>query len=212
MNTSRLIPAGLIALATVPMIAGTVELATLSTSTAPPANPPLPVVVHIVAASLYCVLGAFQFAPRFRREHPRWHRTAGWIVVPAGLAVALTGLWMSVFYQLPATDGRLLEVFRLIVGTIMGTGIVLAVWAIRKRDIRRHRAWMIRAYALGQGAGTQVLTNLPWVVTLGQPGVFPRAMLMLAGWVINVAVAEWIIRRSPRRRQPAQPQPVAIAA
>jgi hypothetical protein len=55
---------------------------------------------------------------------------------------------------------------------------------------------MTRAYAIGMGAGTQVLTHLPWFILMdGKPGELPRAVMMGAGWVINVVVAEWIIRR-----------------
>lgn len=75
------------------------------------------------------------------------------------------------------------------------TGIVLAVAAIRRRDIATHRAWMIWAYALGQGAGTQALTQLPWIIAFGNPGVTARAFLMGGAWALNAAVAEWIIRR-----------------
>ena len=41
----------------------------------------------------------------------------------------------------------------------MAASIVLGFTAIRRRDIAAHRAWMIRAYALGLGAGTQVFTQ-----------------------------------------------------
>jgi hypothetical protein len=58
---------------------------------------------------------------------------------------------------------------------------------------------MIRGYAIGMGAGTQFLTHVPWILLLGTPGELPRALLMGAGWVINIAVAEWIIRRRPAR-------------
>jgi hypothetical protein len=54
---------------------------------------------------------------------------------------------------------------------------------------------MIRGYAIGMGAGTQVLTHLPWFIFVGKPGEGTRALLMGAGWVIKVVVAEWIIRR-----------------
>jgi hypothetical protein len=75
----------------------------------------------------------------------------------------------------------------------MITAIIQAVVNIRRRDYRSHGAWMIRAYALGQGAGTQVFTHLPWFLLVGAPGPTSRAWLMTAGWVINIAVAEWII-------------------
>jgi hypothetical protein len=54
---------------------------------------------------------------------------------------------------------------------------------------------MIRGYAIALGAGTQILTNVPWLLFVGKPEGLSRALLMAAGWVINVGVAEWIIRR-----------------
>ena len=41
----------------------------------------------------------------------------------------------------------------------MAACLVLGVAAIRRRDIAAHRAWMIRAYAIGLAAGTQVFTE-----------------------------------------------------
>jgi hypothetical protein len=77
----------------------------------------------------------------------------------------------------------------------MVVSLVLGFAAIRRRDIARHRAWMIRGYAIALGAGTQVLTNVPWLLFVRKPEGLSRALLMAAGWVINVGVAEWIIRR-----------------
>jgi hypothetical protein len=72
----------------------------------------------------------------------------------------------------------------------------LAFRAVRQWDFDQHRAWMIRAYAIGIGAGTQVFTHLPWLF-LGQPDELGRAVSMGAGWVINLIIAEWIIRKGP---------------
>ena len=80
-----------------------------------------------------------------------------------------------------------------------GTSLVLGFAAIRRRDIAWHRAWMIRGYAIALGAGTQVLTNVPWLLFVGKPEGLSRALLMAAGWLINVGVAEWIIRRRDSR-------------
>ncbi|MCA9755911.1 MAG: DUF2306 domain-containing protein, partial [Candidatus Eisenbacteria bacterium] len=52
-------------------------------------------------------------------------------------------------------------------------------------------------YAIGLGAGTQALTHLPYFVFVGRPDETARGFLMGAGWVINVIVAEWILRRRP---------------
>ena len=201
-----LIIAALVALGTVPSIAGTLRLAELSSGAAiTPENArffaaPLPVVAHILAVIPYTIIGAFQFAPGFRRRHRRWHREAGKALAVLGLVAALTGLWMAHFYPWPAGDGNILYVIRLVFGTAMVAAIVLAVNAIRRRDHRSHGAWMTRAYAIGLGAGTQVFTHLPWFILFGKPGEVPRAVMMGAGWVINVVVAEWIIRRGRARR------------
>jgi hypothetical protein len=82
---------------------------------------------------------------------------------------ALSGLWMTVFYPRPVGDGEVLLVVRLIFGSAMLASIALAVFAIRRRDIPSHSAWMTRGYAIGLGAGTQVLTHLPWILLFGTP-------------------------------------------
>jgi Predicted membrane protein (DUF2306) len=80
----------------------------------------------------------------------------------------------------------------------MLVAIVLGFAAARGRDFARHRVWMMRGYAIGMGAGTQFFTHLPWLVLVGKPTELPRTVLMLAGWLINVAVVEWVVRRRPR--------------
>ncbi|HYH08701.1 MAG TPA: DUF2306 domain-containing protein [Thermoanaerobaculia bacterium] len=213
-----LIPALLILLSLVPSIAGTARLAELAGGgEITPANArffatPLPVVLHILAVIPYSIVGAFQFAPAFRRRNRRWHRAAGAALAALGLVAALTGLWMTHFYPWPEGDGVLLYLLRLGFGSAMFVSLVLALVAIRRRDFIAHGAWMIRAFAIGLGAGTQVFTHLPWFLFAGTPGVLPRALMMGAGWVINVIVAEWIIRREARARSAARPDRAAPTA
>ena len=207
LKSNWLIPAGLIALSIVPAVAGTLRLFQLSGGAAITAEnarffaAPLPVVAHILVVIPYCIVGAFQFAPALRRRRRGWHRAAGRILAPLGLVAASTGLWMAHFYPWPAGDGEMLYVLRLLFGSAMAVSILLGLKAIRRRDYASHGAWMTRGYAIGLGAGTQVLTHVPWFVFVGgKPGELPRGLMMGAGWVINVAVAEWIIRRRRARR------------
>ena len=201
-----LIPAMLILLTLVPAIFGTMRLAELAGGAEiTRANErffanPFPVALHILVVIPYGIVGAFQFAPGFRRRNRRWHRAAGRVLALLGLAAALTGLWMTLAYPWPEGDGAALYVIRLVFGSAMAVSIVLAVRAIRRGDFVSHGAWMMRGYAIGLGAGTQVLTHLPWFILVGKPGEASRAFLMGAGWVINLLVAEWIIRRQKSRR------------
>lgn len=196
-----LVPAGLILLSLVPAVFGVARLSSLARGAEITADNarffamPMPVVLHILSVIPYGILGALQFSAPFRRRHRAWHRTAGRFLVVLGMVAALSGLWMTQFYPWPQGDGYALYVVRLVFGTAMALSIILAIDAIRRRDFNAHGAWMIRGYAIALGAGTQVLTHVPWFILFGRPGESGRAVLMGAAWVINVAVAEWVIRR-----------------
>ncbi len=219
-----LIPGGLLLLSFLPVVAGTIRVAQLAGGAdITPDNArffaaPIPVVLHIVSSVIYCLLGAFQFAPGFRRRRPHWHRAAGRVLIPCGLIVAFSALWMTQFFPLgnfkgPLVadfDGRFLYVIRLLVGSAMALFLCLGIATILKRDFQRHGAWMIRAYALGLGAGTQALTHIPWFLFPSIRGELARTLCMAAGWAINAAVAEWVIARASRRtsRTPEVVDPV----
>ena len=203
-RTSWGVPAALLILSLIPVIAGSLRV--LEIAGGPqilPANPridavPAPVVVHIIAAGFYALVGALQFSARLRRRRPNWHRGSGRLLVGAGTLVAVSGLWMTLFYS-GAPGGDLLWAVRLLVGSAMAASIVLGFTAIRRRDIAAHRAWMIRAYALAVAAGTQAFTQGIGEATFGTSEL-STALSVSSGWVINAAVAEWVIRRSSTRR------------
>lgn len=195
------VPAALILLSLIPVIAGASRMTELAGGAAiTPQNArffasPVPVVAHIVSVTVYSLLGAFQFVPALRGRR-RWHRLAGTVLIPAGLFAALSGLWMSAFYPLP--DGDTDVPVRLLFGSAMLVSIVLGVVAIRRRDYVRHGSWMTRGYAVGVAAGTQALVILTWMLLVGTPDELTRALLMTAAWVINLAVAEYVISRRAR--------------
>lgn len=200
-----LVPVLLVLLSLVPSVFGAARLAEIASGARiTPANArfmntPLPVVVHVLAVVPFGLVGAFQFSASIRRRHRAWHRAAGRVLVALGMVAALSGLWMTLTYPWPAGDGVAVYVERLVFGTAMAVAIVLAVHAILRRDFVTHGEWMTRAYAIGLGAGTQVFTHLPWFLIFGQPREPERAVMMGAGWVINAAVAEWVIHRRRRR-------------
>jgi len=82
----------------------------------------------------------------------------------------------------------------------MCLALVLAVQAIPQRDLQRHGAWMIRAYAIAMGAGTQVVVLLPWALLFGPADTLTRALLMGLAWLLNLAIAEWSIRHAGLHR------------
>lgn len=195
------VPAALVALSLIPLAAGALRLVQLSGG--PEIIPadgrfagfPLPLVLHLIGAITYALVGSLQFASRLRGRHRTWHRRSGRVVTAAGLLVAGSALWMTLLYPFKPGTGDLLSLARLVFGSAMAACLVLGITAIRRRDIPAHRAWMIRAYAIGLAAGTQAFTEGIGAAVFGT-GVLRADLAKVAGWIINLAVAEWVIRRT----------------
>lgn len=216
MRSTRWVPYALVSLGAIPAIAGTLRLVEvfggphLLPDNARIAASPAPAVVHVLTVIPYAVLGAFQFSSRLRRRRPGWHRRAGRVLVILGLAVALSGLWMTVFYPRQTGTGELAFLFRLCAGSGMAASIVLGFAAIRRRAFADHQAWMTRAYAIAMGAGTQPFTQGV------AHGVFGSSTLSTdlglgAGWAINLAVAELVIHRTAGTVPAGRPHRLAPA-
>nr|WP_300046893.1 DUF2306 domain-containing protein [uncultured Nocardioides sp.] len=215
-RTGWALPVALFALCFVPVASGSLRLVQLAGG--PEIMPaddrwagwPVALVVHIASTAVFALVGAFQFVPAIRRRHPGWHRRAGRVIAVAGLMVAGSALWLTLFHDPQPGTGPLLLVLRLVVASAMAGCLVTGVVAARRRDVATHRAWMIRAYALAVAAGTQVFTQGFGEAVVGQ-GELRGDLLKAAGWVINLAVAEWVIRRPARRRAP-RPVPVVVGS
>jgi uncharacterized membrane protein len=180
-----------------------------------PADPrydafPLPVAVHIVSAIVFALVGAFQFVPRLRRRRRAWHRRAGRVVVAAGLGVALSALWLNQFFPRAHATRDIVYPLRMAFGVALVATLVLGFRTARRRNFPRHRVWMIRSVAIALVAGTQVFT-LGFGGAIFGKGDLAQALMIAAAWGINLAVAEWAVRRPARvaRRRAARGRPGA---
>lgn len=205
-SNDRALVTVLLLLCAVPTIAGLYRLATIAgalTAGSEAARLLLvapPLAAHIVSACAFSTIGALQVAPGLRARHPRMHRAAGVVAASAGLVAALSGTWLTANITPGAHDGAALFWMRLIVGATMVSYLVLGVAALRRRQYAAHGRWMLRAYALGLGAGTQVFTHLA-IRALGMTETTDnRAFAMGAGWLVNAVVGEWIIRSEHAKR------------
>ena len=196
-----LVPTGLVLLSMIPVVIGGLRLTELGGGPEIiPANPRfagfvVPVISHIISATIFSMVGALQFLPALRRGKRSWHSIAGRSLIPAGIVVALSGLWLAAFLPHPAGDGTLLLVIRLTFGSYMVLSLLLAIRALARRSFVAHGAWMTRAYALGVAAGTQAITVIPGSIVFGDTHELSRAVAIGVAWFINLAVAELVIYR-----------------
>jgi hypothetical protein len=203
--------AGLLLLSAVPMLAGVTRLLSLSTG-APAldgharfAADPWTAALHMIGATAFATVGAFQFVPSLRRG--AWHRIAGRVLSALGVSAAIAGTVMAWRWVPKEFDSTALNAIRTVVAMAMVTFVVLGFRAARRRDFEAHGAWMLRAYALFLGAGTQFFTAGFTALPFMRPYLSEALMAvsMGAGWAINALVAEWILRRPRVARVRAQP-------
>jgi uncharacterized membrane protein len=152
---------------------------------------------HALFGALALGTGAAQLHPGLLVRRRALHRTLGTVYVASCAVVGLAGLYMAAYAAggaVPRAGFGLLAV--LLLAT---TGA--AYRTARRREIRAHRAWMLRSFALIFAAVT-LRIELPLLVAAFR-GEFTPAYQVVAWlcWVPNLAFAEWRVRRS--RRAPA---------
>ena len=107
--------------------------------------------IHIVPGMLFMILAPLQFIPRIRRQHRKFHRWAGRVVVGAGIIIGVTALVMSFGTVIGGANETAATVtFAL----IFLFELVVAFIYIRRGNVARHREWMIRAYAIALAIAT----------------------------------------------------------
>jgi uncharacterized membrane protein len=158
---------------------------------------------HALAGVLFGVLGPLQFVRALRLRFGTVHRLAGRVFALAGLGLALSGL--GLLLQVQSITTGLLDAARGVFALALMAALVRGVAAARAHDMLRHRAWMIRAYAIGMGQGTVALVMFPIYLITGKPPMGLASDLVVVGmWLLNIALGEWVVRRLafPRPLQP----------
>jgi uncharacterized membrane protein len=168
------------------------------------AQPWLPA-IHILSGIVFMLLGPLQFIPSLRRDRPKVHRITGRIFLVCGLIAAATGL--GVEFAFPLRGGYFKRAAMVLFSLAMLATLVLAWQAAVRRRIDRHRAWVVRGYAIGLSLSTTRLYFIPAYIISGNPTEFEAAAITWLGFCINCIVAEWIVRRIGRtQRTPPQEQ------
>lgn len=159
---------------------------------------PIQIYLHAGGGILYLFLGAFQFSQPIRARFPKWHRWSGRIAVLAGSLAAISALWMTeTFPQVPFNPPEVYG-FRVLFSLGWLACLAFGLNAAMTRDIANHRAWMMRAYAIGLGGSTTALLLGPWLLIYGPPSPKVFALGTGAAWVINLIVVQRILNPAVR--------------
>jgi hypothetical protein len=148
--------------------------------------------IHVAGGATALLVGAFQFIPRLRASGV--HRWSGRVYVVACLVGGLAGLALA----LGSTAGPT---------ATAGFGGLAVAWLVTnalgwrfavRRDLVRHRRWMIRSWSLTLAAVTLRL-YLPLLDPLGVPFLDGYRAISFLCWVPNLALAELYLARASAR-------------
>lgn len=157
------------------------------------ASVPVVFFFHALAGVLFGVLGPLQFVGALRHQFGTLHRLSGRVFVLAGVGLALSGL--ALLLQVESIATGLLDAARGVFGLALIAVLVLGVAAARAHAMLRHRAWMIRAYAIGMGSGTVAPVMFPVYLISGEPPTGLTMDIAVVGtWLLTIAVGEWVAR------------------
>ncbi len=149
---------------------------------------------HVLAGAAFGITGPVQFVRALRGRFGALHRVLGRIFVLSGAILGLSSL--SLLAQVMSQRTPLVDIARGLFGIALLIALVLAMAAIRNRDFLRHRAWVIRAYAIGMGLGAVALVFFPIYIITGQPpSGLASDILFVTSWVLTIAFAEVVVRR-----------------
>jgi uncharacterized membrane protein len=168
-------------------------------------------VIHVPTAAGAMILGALQLVPRIRARRSR-HRAIGRTFLGLGtVAFVATGIPLA----LTTPDGDLTRYGVLVPAVLWPCLAVLGYRAVRAGDVARHREWMTRLYAVTFFAITARLVT-PLLLLVQVPVMQSRydgdvqAAVSASipygqwlGWIINLLVAEVVIRRWRARPESA---------
>lgn len=152
--------------------------------------------IHITGGMIALLLGPFQFVKVFRTKFMKWHRTSGKIYLGAILFLGgPAGLFMA-FYA----EGGLISVIGFIVmATLWILFTYKAYETIRRKDIKAHRAFMTRSFALTFAAVTLRIWVPVASLVFNLPQNFVVESSAWVSWLPNLLVAEVLLLTISKR-------------
>lgn len=199
-----LLPAALLFLAAIPIVMAAVRVVQIPLGATPAdvaylMTLPLPYWLHALAGASFGILGPLQFGRALAARYGRLHRVLGRVFVIAGVVLGLSGLRLVLAFHGSSTP--LLDIMRAAGGLALLGALWVAIAAVRRRDIARHRRWMIRAYAIGMGQSLIAFVLFPIYIATGEPPMgLMSDLTVLLSWMISISMGEHAIRRIERPR------------
>ena len=176
---------------------------------------PAAIVVHGGAGILFFLTMPFQFSPRLRKKHVKWHRAAGLVAAISAFVMALSGVWMH--HVLSPGEFGMRYISLVIMSIAICATFALGLSFIFKRNIEAHRRWMARGVAVALAAVTPLFVDI--VIMIGfsyNETVLQTVQILqyeygrLFAIALNLSVLEWV-RVKKQRKEVSQELELALS-
>ncbi|HEX6822753.1 MAG TPA: DUF2306 domain-containing protein [Candidatus Sulfotelmatobacter sp.] len=107
--------------------------------------------IHILPGAFFLGLAPLQFAAGFRQRNLKYHRRMGTLLVICALIIGSSALVMSFAMNIGGANETAATTLFAIAFLIC---LLKAYTYARRREIERHREWMIRTFGIGLGVAT----------------------------------------------------------
>ncbi|KAF9871332.1 hypothetical protein CkaCkLH20_11253 [Colletotrichum karsti] len=145
--------------------------------------------VHIAGSFVAMGLGPFQFLPSLRRHYPAIHRWLGWVYAAAVTFGGVAAFYVT-FHSLALPWGRV--GFALLACAWLET-LRRSILAIRRdADLKSHRAWMTRNFALTYAAA-MLRWQFPLMLVSGMEARFALSLTGFSCWIPNLVFVEYLV-------------------
>lgn len=153
--------------------------------------------IHVYASMWVLFAGFTQFSKKLLRHNAKLHRTMGYIYVTNILLITgPAGLLMGFF----ANGGLLSRVGFVMLAVLWIYFTAMALIKTRKKKFREHRNYMILSYALTLSAITLRAWKYAITNTMTLPPMDVYRVVAWLGWVGNLIVAIYIVRRANNKK------------
>jgi uncharacterized membrane protein len=154
--------------------------------------------IHVYASMWVLFAGFTQFSSKLSKQNKKLHRTLGYIyTIDVLLITGPAGLIMG-FY---ANGGFLSRIAFVLLAVLWMYFTAMALLKAKQKNFKAHKNYMMRSYALTLSALTLRAWKYGITNTMTLPPMDVYRVVAWLGWVGNLVVAEYLIRRHQKNQR-----------
>ena len=147
---------------------------------------------HVYSSILIIILGLTQFSKTIRKQFNYIHKLSGKLYITLILLIASPSGFIMAFY---ANGGLIGKVSFILLSILWFVFTLKGYLYIKKGNYKKHKDFMVRSYALTLSAISLRFFKYGIVTVLEMPPMDTYKIVSVLGWVINLVIAEMIIRK-----------------